>query len=281
MPRSVFEYEHYRDFLRDYYTHAKSTNPKFSFRYFSRLAGFNSSCVLKHVIDGAIKIAPTSIERYVRALKLNKNEAFFFHHLVMFNQAQTSEVRQHHAEELLRSRKYKELNPMSSFQYNYLSHWYYIPVRELIGMPGFQENPEWIAKTISPPITPLEAKKALEDLVNFKMAERGPEGKLKLTSTHVSTGNEFASAALAKLHRELVSKAVESIDRHPRNKRDISTVTISVSLDTAGVIKEMVQAFRKQVLEVASKDAHPNHVYQLNFQLFPLSENLDLPEEKK
>src|SRR5262249_55909152 len=138
--RSLFEYDNYREFLRDFYLHAKAENRNFSFRFFSRLAGFKSSGILKEVMDGKINIAPHSIDKYARAMKLNREETEFFRNLVLFNQAETSEKKRLYAEQMMKSRTYKRLHPLSDIQLNYLGQWYYIPIREMVGLQGFRED---------------------------------------------------------------------------------------------------------------------------------------------
>ncbi len=54
--RSIFTYTDYRAFLHDAYTHAKATNPAFSYRYFAKKAGFSSPNFLKLVIDGVYNL---------------------------------------------------------------------------------------------------------------------------------------------------------------------------------------------------------------------------------
>jgi uncharacterized protein (TIGR02147 family) len=49
--KSIFEYDNYRAFLKDSYEAAKARDPKFSFRFFARLAGFKSSATLKRVME--------------------------------------------------------------------------------------------------------------------------------------------------------------------------------------------------------------------------------------
>jgi uncharacterized protein (TIGR02147 family) len=270
--KSIFEYDDFRKYLKDYYLHSKSINKNFSFRFFSRLAGFKSSAVLKHVIDGYANVATNSIEKYIKALKLNKEEAFFFENLVKLNQAETVHERQHYAELLLSSKRYKKLHPLSDSQFNYYSQWYFVPVRELVGMPGFKEDPEWIARRINPRITASEAKKAVEELLFLGLLERAANGRLIQTNANIATSNEVSSAFVALWHREMMKKAAESIDRHPREKREISAVTFKMSPAAVKQFKEVVDKFRDQVREIATNDHGDKAVYQMNLQLFPLTD---------
>jgi uncharacterized protein (TIGR02147 family) len=273
--KSIFQYEDYREFLKEYYAFSKETNPKFSYRYFSRLAGFKSSSVLKEVMDAKINIDPSAIVNYIRVLKFNKEEGEFFRNLVLFNQAKTSDQKQLHARELLKSRTYRKLHPVSAAQFAYLSHWYYVPVRELIAMKSFKEDAHWIAGQISPTITPAEAKRAVQELVKLNLVKRDESDKLVQVESNLSVGQGPVSAFIARWHKEMLKKASESIDRHARELRDISTATVTISDKTLETVKEIVKRCRREIMEVASNDPGPNLIYQVNFQLFPLSRKIE------
>src|SRR5688572_30102358 len=84
----IFAYDNYRAFLKDFYEAKRKTAEKISFRQFARLAGFNSPSFLKMVIDGKRNLSNESIGKVASALRFNKEEAEFFNHLVLFNQAE-------------------------------------------------------------------------------------------------------------------------------------------------------------------------------------------------
>ncbi len=269
--RSIFEYNDYREFLKDYYTNMKAEKKSFSFRVFARLADCGSPSTLKRVMAGERNLTPNMIEKFSKALKLTKVEHEFFSNLVQLNQSKNPLEKRSVAERLARSRRYRELYPLSSVQMNYYKNWFYIPVRELVGLKGFREDPIWIAKNADPAITPQEAEKALEELQKLGLIARGPNGKLQLSSKTVTTGDEVSSLFLTEFHKEMTKKSMESIERHSREKRDISSVTVGISSKSFEKIKEKIQNFRKEILEIAANEEDPNVVYQLNMQMFPLS----------
>ena len=47
---------------------------------------------------------------------------------------------------------------------------------------------------------------------------------------------------------------------------------MSVSLDTVSELKARIQEFRELLLDRCDRDEEPDSVYQINFQLFPLTE---------
>ncbi|MBI2338833.1 MAG: TIGR02147 family protein [Deltaproteobacteria bacterium] len=268
---NIFEYDNYRSFLKDLYASLKQEKSAFSFRFFSKQAGFRSPNFLKLVMDGKRNLSPDGIEKFARALKLNKEETTFFRNLVLLNQATTIEEKKFYAEQLIRHRFYKKINPLKQAQYDYYTNWYFIPVRELVGVDGFKEDPAWIAHQLIPPITTSEAEKALKELEQLGLIKRNEEGKLVQTDGFISTGDEVASASVAQFHREMMQKAAESIDRFPAPEREISSVTIGISEERAEQVKELIQRFRRELLAIASQDQKSTGVYQVNFQLFPLT----------
>ena len=274
----IFEYDNYRTFLTDLYKSLKEETEHFSFRFFSRQAGFRSPNFLKLVMEGKRNLSPESIEKFAKGLKLNKNEADFFRSLVLLNQATTVEEKKFHAEAVIRSRFYRKAYPLKQAQYDYYAQWYLIPIRELVDTIGFREDPEWIAHQLTPPITISEAKKGLEALEQLGLIKRNEKGKLVQTDAFVSTGDEVASASVFQYHKEMIQKGIDSLDRFPASEREISSVTVALSPQAASQVKELIQRFRKELLALANQEKNSEGVYQVNFQLFPLTKK---PEGEK
>jgi uncharacterized protein (TIGR02147 family) len=267
----VFEYDNYRDYLRDLYGFYKKTKPQFSYRYFSQKAGFRSPNFLKLVIEGKRNLSPESIERFTSALKLNKKETEFFRILVHLNQARTIGEKKLYAEQLMQSRTFRYIHPLRQDQYRYYAEWYNIPIRELTTLPEFSEDPGWIARSLLPPISPQQAQKALDLLLQLGLLERDESGRLVQADAFISTGDEVTSTSVANYHREMIQKGSEALDRFPGPDRDVSSVTMALSEEVFQEIKSLIQKFRKELLAIADQDQRPEGVYQVNFQLFPLA----------
>lgn len=62
---------------------------------------------------------------------------------------------------------------------------------------------------------------------------------------------------------------VEAIERFPKNQRDISTLTVSLSAESLERIKALIKSVRDNILEEAKTGG--DRVYQINFQVFPVS----------
>jgi uncharacterized protein (TIGR02147 family) len=272
MKPNLFTYDDYRIYLKDSYRFLKETRKAFSFRYFSREAGFASSNFLQLVMSGKRNLSPHSIPKFAKALKLNQQETEFFENLVMFNQASTSAEKSRHYQKMIHSRRYREINQLAPSQFEYFSHWYYAAVRELVELPGFQEDSHWIAGQVSPAITKAQAQKALRLLQRLNMLKRGSDGKLEQVDRTITSGPEVRSVAVKNFHREALALASDALDHVPPAERDVSGAMFSVPEARIVEIKEKIQHFRKALLaSVAGYPEPADRVYQLNLQLFPVT----------
>jgi uncharacterized protein (TIGR02147 family) len=269
--KSVFEYDNYRQYLKDFYTAAKAENSKFSFRFLARQAGLSSASFLKHVMDGQRNLSNESAEKVIRALKFNREEALHFKKLVQLNQATTTEERQKCAKEILRSQIYRQTHPLKESEYLYFSKWYFIAIRELLTLSGAKADVQWLSEHIFPSLRRVEVEQALSALTDLGLIEKDSEGASNTKKIHLATPDEVTSSSLAQVHCELMDLAKESIDRFDREKRDISSVTVRVNAESIQKVKEKIQNFRKEMVELCLSESDPNSIYQLNIQLFPLA----------
>lgn len=269
---SIYEYEDYRIFLSDLYKFFKNQKASFSYRYFAQRAGFTSPNFLKLVIENKRNLSVDSIERFAYALKLNKSETEFFGYLVHFNQADTEKEKARWAKQLLRSKGFQKIHPLRQAEYSYYANWYYIPIREMIALKNFKDEPAWIASRFTPALTLNQVTDALDHLEQLQMIERNASGCWVQTRKSVSTGNEVHNSFVKQYHRDMIQKGAECIDSVARELREVSSVCIPISSEKRNEIKKMIQQFRREIMALAESDTDPESIYQLNIQWFPLVE---------
>jgi uncharacterized protein (TIGR02147 family) len=156
-------------------------------------------------------------------------------------------------------------------QFEYYARWYFVAVRELVMLPDFREDPEWIADQLLPKITPLQAQRALEILVELGLLVRNAAGKLEQADTLLSTGPETRGLHIVAFHQAMTRRAMESIDLVPAPERDISSLTLCLGRGGLQALKERLQRVRRELLELSALESDPEQVVQVNFQLFPLT----------
>ncbi|MFP4600800.1 MAG: TIGR02147 family protein [Persicimonas sp.] len=266
----IWAYLDYRAFLRDYYEAAKQNVSAFSYRYFARKAGLSSPSFLRHVIRGERNIGDT-IDEFARGLELDDEEARFFELLVEFDQAESTDSKNQAFEKLAATRRFRQARRIDRGMFEYLSHWYYPAIREMVARPDFRDDPDWIAAELMPAIEPEQAKEALETLLDLGLVTRHRDGHLVRGEPSVTTGHEVRSLAIGNYHRQMLERAGESIERVPRDLRDLGAMTVCISKHTATDIKQRIHEFREIIFELCDADLCPEVVFQFNTQLFPMS----------
>ncbi|MDO8493846.1 MAG: TIGR02147 family protein, partial [Deltaproteobacteria bacterium] len=258
-------------FLKDWHKQAKESRSSFSFRNFAKKAGFQSSNFVMLVMQGKRNLGEESVRKFVIGLDLNKQQEEFFRDLVFFNQAKTHKEKDHYYKSLLRGKQVHQLKPMEKEQYEYYSEWYHPVVRELVNAKEFDGTPEWIAKIISPEITPAQAAKSLELLEKLGFIQRAPANRWKQTASVISTGPELRSIVVHNYHKKMLDLTKSRMDELSASERDTSAMTLGIKQEKLGEIKEKINRFRKEILEFVSDQNEPDTVVQFNMQFFPVT----------
>jgi uncharacterized protein (TIGR02147 family) len=268
---SVFAFTDYRQYLQVYYTAMKKLTAHFSFRYFSKMAGLGSPNFLKLVMDGERGLSPDGIERFAKALKLKAPEAKFFRILVLMNQAETTEERDYHARQLFKSRVFRQLRPLTPDLYEYYAEWFHIPMRELVARSDFKDDPVWIAHQFTPSISEAQARSGMELLARLGLIVRDACGQWQQSDAVISTGDEAPGQAILDYQRRMIQMGEEALLRFTPEERDVSSLTLGVSAANAKKLRDMIRAFRKELLSVAAETQAVEEIMQVGFQMFPLT----------
>lgn len=272
---SIFEYTNYRLFLKDYYEERKAQEG-FTYRDFSRLAEMNSTSWLLHLIKGTKNLSTDSIARVAKAIKLNKAETEFFELLVPFTQARTNGAKDHYYARMLTLKRKLKIARIGEEQYEYYTKWYHPVIRSLVTKMELPAGPDGepdygvLAKCLVPPIPPREARHSVKLLEKLGFISQVADGKWTLASAIISTGDEVATLNVVNYHKQVARLAESAHDLAPKEERDISALTMGVGETEFFKIKARIQAFRKEIMDIALASESADRVYQLNFQFFPV-----------
>ena len=180
--KTIFEYLDYRLYLKDYYLEKKKLS-KFSFREFSKMAGFTSPVFIKLVIEGKSNVRKSSIGKLSQALGLVKTERFFFENLVMFNQAKNIDEKMKYLEKLKKSTSTLKSYVLTDEHFEYFSQWYHAVVKELLNTMEFNGDYAGLANMIYPPVKVSEVEQSVQLLKRLGLVQVDEKGLLRLRSS--------------------------------------------------------------------------------------------------
>ena len=188
------------------------------------------------------------------------------------NQASSDDEKNHYLQKMMASNGYLKSHKIDRSNYIYFSKWYYPAIREIAIFGDRNSTPEQIANKLNPNITTREVEKALEILLELGLLRKDKAGLWEQPDKVITTGPEvMKSLIISNYHREMIKLGMEALERHQKNKRDISGVTLSVKKGKISEIKKRIIEFRKELLKMESEDKDPEQVIQINIQAFPLT----------
>jgi uncharacterized protein (TIGR02147 family) len=267
--QSIKSYLEYRDFLRDFYNEKKEASPYFSYRYMGAKLSIDASHLVK-IFQKQRHISSASIECFIDFCGLGGTDAEYFASLVHFNKAKSDRDIKQHYERLLALRGVKTYT-IEKKQYEYFQKWYYSAILTLLDFYPFAGNYKKLAAQLDPPITEAQARKAIKLLKTLGLVTRH-NGTLELTNKIVTSGEGCPAVAVKTFQEETMKLAMESLHRHRRQERNISTVTMTMAKKDLDEINETIEEFRSTLLKFAADTKEPDTVYQLNIQLFPVTQ---------
>jgi uncharacterized protein (TIGR02147 family) len=265
----VTEYLEYRDFLRDFYNETKSEKPIYSYRFIAKKLSIDPSFVVK-LFQKQRHISGKLIDRCINLVGLKGKDAEYFATLVHFNKAKSDRECKQHYEKLV-ALKAVQVTTLDVEQYEFFQKWYYSAILTLLDFYPFKDDYKALGQKLSPPISETQAKKAIELLQKLNLITKTPDGTFGLTRNLITTGEQWRSLAITSFQEETIRLAQESLQRIPKEKRNISTVTITLSKDDLDEANEIIRECRMALLKLAESQKNPEQVYQINIQLFPVT----------
>lgn len=267
----IFTYLDYRSFLEDWFAARKETNRRFSHRLFARLAGHKNPSLLLQVIHNKRNLTEASLQGFLKAMKLDADEAAFFSLLVQLDQGRTHDERKQAWEAIAATRRFRRARRLDTLAVRFLQDWSYPAIHELAQLPGFRNDPEQVSRSLHPTISLREARKALKELHELGLLDQG-----KPTDKTVVTPHQLTGVAVRDYHRQMMERAEACLDSVPADQRHFGAVTVAINSELLPALKAEVASFQERILELCdSADAPADRVYQLNLQLFPLSRPLE------
>jgi len=289
LPLRLFEYTDYRAFLKDALQALKEKDPKFSQRWVLRRLGMRSSGWLADLLAGRRKLARPRVEAFAQILSLSAREELYFQTLVDYNQARNLPERNRCHEKLLTFHEIpKDLVDPDRFEY--FRHWWIPAIREHLLLEPYRGDPGKLARRLRPNITPEQAESAMALLERLGMVKRYASGELRPSVEHVKKQGQFSAPVhyhrYIKAQIELGMGAMESI---PKEERDISAVTLTLSEDGFSTLKDELKELRRRMVQLSESEnrkfwkgveGDSRRVYQAVLQLFPVGHPPNAAEQR-
>jgi uncharacterized protein (TIGR02147 family) len=267
--KPITAYQDYRKYMREYYEERKRCS-LFSWREFSRAAGFSSPNYLQLVCEGKSRVSKKGIEGVADAMELEGVDRDYFRAMVLFGDAKSDEKKMQAFGEMQRIAKENRLRVVDAETFRYFESWVNPVIRELAPiMPG--AKPLELARRCYPVVSATDVRYALDFMTHADFLEKVGEDTYRQTEKVVTGSSEAIPLALRSMNRQMARFAASAIDNIPPEDRHITGATMGLSKTTYRWLVQKLETLRQQVVAMAAKEKEYDKVYRLNLQLFPLT----------
>ncbi len=269
--KSLFEYFDYQEFLRDFYEGKKRENPYISYRYLGNRMHLDPGFLLK-VMQGKHHLAQRSIPHLCAFFKFSQRESNYFEMLVRYNKAETSSEIKLYFEQLMAFRQ-SRARPVEEFQYAFYQKWHHSAIHALLSIYEFKGGFKRLASLLTPSISAKQAQESIRLLMKIGMIKRGEDGVYRPIDAFVTSGEKWQSAAIHDFQKETINLSAQSLDLHPKEARDISTITVALSAKDLPEICKRIRQLRQSILTLDNENK-PDTVFQVNIQVIPVTRSI-------
>ena len=288
-------YTDFRQYLKDVYEYRRQTESTglraYSYSAFSAAADIKSPNYLKLIIEGRRNLSDDMIGRFARALRLQRNENDEFRALVRYGQATEPIERNQYLKELadIRARRAFASGEISPQAWEKVPSWMGWVLYAMTDQKSVSFDPDELYRLMRAKTSPEDVRGELKRLLangdlkqevaepNF--AESAP-GVVTITKGRdlIESPQELPVEMIRKLQAELIYLGIESLFRDSPKEREFGAMTIAMTQPEFEQVRFELRQMRKRIqkdLKVKRETTQGERVYQMNIQLFPVTDKAD------
>ncbi|MBC7419273.1 MAG: TIGR02147 family protein [Bdellovibrio sp.] len=273
------EYMDYRLFLADFYlskkTQTRTSIRPYSYAIFSAAADIKSPNYLKMIIEGKRNLSNDMISKFSKACSLNKAQGEEFKLLILFNQAEDPADRNYALKKLseYRVESKLKLGELDRKVFEKVPNWIGWIIFAMVDQSGVNFKVAQLKELLRGKASETEINHALESLIKSGELVRDENGDIKKGQSNEAP-EEIPSALVRKLQMQLMYLGLESLYQDSPTEREFGSLTLAMTEKEFEDLKFKLRHLRKSLHKdnsIARMAAKGERVYQLNLQLFPVS----------
>ena len=277
----VSDYMDYRRFLSDFFDYKRKITAgeirPYSYATFSAGANIKSPNYLKMIIEGRRNLSPDMVQKFAKALGMNKELTEDFDLLVSYGQSMDAANRNMFLKELSEHRVQVKLRTgeIDKKTWEKIPSWAAWVIYAMVDQEGARYDLKSLKDLLRGKAAEDEINLALQSLFNSGELVLDPETQeVKKSRALIESPEDVPVALVRKLQAELMYLGLESLYQDNATEREFGTLTLSLTKQEFDEVKFKLRQIRKQINKdnsIARMNTKGDRVYQLNIQLFPVT----------
>lgn len=266
----IFGHADYRTILRTNLAERAKQRDGFSLRAFSGKIGVSNS-FLSEVLNHKKSLSVELAFKIAVKLDLTETETQYLCLLVQLEHEKDPGFREELSKRLSRLNPNRKTHDLSVDLFKVIADWYHYAILELTHLPTFKLDSNYISKKLG--ISKNEAELAIERLMRLELVEKDSRGRYRKTHEYVLTESKIPDGALKQFHRQILEKAISSLQTQTPKERMSATDIIPIDSKYLLEIDRLSQEFSSSVMKFSEKSHVKDSVYALAVHFFNLAPN--------
>ncbi len=230
-----------------------ATRPRYSLRAFAKALKV-SPATLSLILSGKLEVSDYVKNKTIDALNLTEKQIQF-----LLNSPKASKVQK---------KDRSHVQEMTWDIFSVLSEWYHFAILSLLELKDSTLDPDWITKKLG--IPKIEATAAVARLKRLGLVTE-VNGRWTQSQGHLRVPPTLSTSASKKFQRQLLMKAIDSLDTDPADVRDITSMTFAMDPKLITHASNQITEFRRSLTSNLEAKSQPTSVYNLTIQLYPVT----------
>ncbi len=271
MSARIFEFTDYCKYLNAWLEHKKLENPHFSYQQLAAKLGLGSKVQVYRILNGKRKhLGPELIERWNLLLGHSRMESEYFRHMVSLQESRDPLAQAQYSRVLGALRNRLRPKSLEKIHYEYFREWYMPVLRELFCQVPVSTSFQGIASLLSPSISTAQVQAALDVMLKLGILVKEGDG-YKQANTRIHASESLRQKAITAFQTDMMKLGIDAMRIPGKHATRFTTTTMGVPRFLLPVLMEKIRQFQNEIANLVSTQSDFDQVFQLNLQLFPLS----------
>lgn len=287
----VSDYMDFRQYLASFFEYKRKLTASdirpYNYAAFSAGANIKSPNYLKMIIEGRRNLSEEMVLKFAKALGLNKEATEDFELLVSYGQATDPADRNMFLKKLSEHRVQAKLKTgeIDKKTWEKIPNWAAWVIYAMVDQEGVKYDTKTLKELLRGKASEDEIEQALQSLFNSGELVLDPETQeVRKARALIESAEDVPVALVRKLQAQLMYLGLESLYQDAANEREFGTLTLSLTKQEFEEIKFKLRQMRKQINKdnsIARTTSKGDKVYQLNIQLFPVTNAVSAMKNSK
>ncbi len=265
---NIYQYDDFREFIRQCFFYKQSIQPKYSHRKFAAEAGFTNPGYLNDVIKGRRQLSKSAQEKIIKVFNIHPSEEEFFRLIVEYGQCKKLKTKDELYQKILFRRSRSSFTRLNPQLVKYYQDYRYPLVRSAIEVKNFKGDYDSLAKFLIPNLPTNMVVKIVRDLCDWGLVKQNQNGSYEVTDKFVEPP-ETMGQLIRQLNRSWIQQGEEAISQFSPKERYINSALMGISRETQKKIREKIEKFRQEIFDLIKEDKEPEVLMQLSMLYFP------------